>query len=319
MEIFKVSEAHLEDCFAIAKQQYLKECESVEELFVEDYEKELYHRLKLPCVKGYGIVCYEGTQLCGYLITDREIENHIFDYIFVSVWGYGVEHDNRRKIMSFMFQYFSSKVMDINCKVQFSVKLYAHDYDVISYFVLCQFGILCTDAISRTADNIGNNSDITYKELSKEDIICRKSDILTLYHSLVEHLQQSPVFYPGKEFTDEIYMQYIHSNITRLFAAFDGVKIIGMMDASFDSECFLLNNNTIYNVGDLYVKEAYRGKKVAQSLLQYVRNTLFEEGINKFWVEHGTANPNARGFWDKYFTNYTYTLVRNIERVDYIG
>ncbi len=312
MEINKVSEACLEACFAIAKKQYLKECESVEELFEENYEIELYHRLKLHCTKGHGIVCFDGAQVCGYIITDREIENDTFDYISIPVWGYGVEQVNRSKIMCFMFQILASRTMAINNKVQFNVKIYAHDKEVLSYFVLCQFGILCTDAISRTANNIVEISEINYKELSKKDILHRRADILTLYRSLVKHLQQSPIFYPGKEFTDEVYLQYIFSDTTRLFAAFNEDEIIGMMDASVDKECFLLNNDTIYNVGDLFVQEAYRGKKIAQSLLEYVRSTLFEEGVKKLWVEHGTANPNATGFWDKYFKNYTYTLVRDI-------
>lgn len=315
MEIIKVSEAHLEACWTIAKKQYLKECESVEELFEEDYEKELIQRLKLPCTKGNGIVCLDGTQVCGFLIVDKEIESETVDYISLLAWGYGVEYDNRSKIMSLMFQYFASRIMTINNKVQFNVKIYAHDREVLSYFVLCQFGILCTEAISKTA-NIGFNSEINYKELSKRDILHRRSDILTLYRCLVKHLQQSPVFYPGKEFTDEVYLQYIFSDTTRLFAAFNGDEIIGMMDASVDKECFLLNNDNEYNVGDLFVLEAYRGKKVAQSLLQYVSNTLAEEGVKKMWVEHGTANPNATGFWDKYFKNYTYTLVRDIEKIE---
>ncbi|MDF2611118.1 MAG: hypothetical protein K0R92_2592, partial [Lachnospiraceae bacterium] len=153
-------------------------------------------------------------------------------------------------------------------------------------------------------------------ELSKKDILHRRADILILYRSLVKHLQQSPVFYPGKEFMDEVYIQYISSDNTRLFAAFSEDEVIGIMDASVDKECFLLNNDNVYNVGDLFVQEAYRGKKVAQSLLEYVRSTLFEEGVKKLWVEHGTANPNATGFWNKYFKNYTYTLVRDIEKIE---
>lgn len=31
------------------------------------------------------------------------------------------------------------------------------------------------------------------------------------------------------------------------------------------------------------------------------------------WVEHGTANPNARGFWNKYFDTYRYELIREIK------
>ncbi len=29
---------------------------------------------------------------------------------------------------------------------------------------------------------------------------------------------------------------------------------------------------------------------------------------------HGTANPNARGFWNKYFMTYQYEFVRTISR-----
>jgi len=97
-----------------------------------------------------------------------------------------------------------------------------------------------------------------------------------------------------------------------MFAAFDGETIVGIIDASVDYECFLLNSNDIYNVGDIYIEKAYRGKMVSELLLQYDNSTLREDGVKKIGVEHGTANPNARGFWDKYLKNYTYTLVRNI-------
>lgn len=37
-------------------------------------------------------------------------------------------------------------------------------------------------------------------------------------------------------------------------------------------------------------------------------------GYKYMWVEHGTANPNARGFWNKYFTTCHYELVRRVEQ-----
>lgn len=87
-----------------------------------------------------------------------------------------------------------------------------------------------------------------------------------------------------------------------------------------DNERFLLNHKRVYNVGDIYVEEGSRGKLMAQALLIYVNNTLMEENVEKLWVEHGngTANPNATGFWDKYFENYTYTLVREIKATSII-
>jgi GNAT superfamily N-acetyltransferase len=313
MKIIKVTESHLDACMQIARKQYLKECESVSVLYEEHYEQELFQRLKSPCKKGYGIVCIEENQVCGYLLTDCDIEKNANHYIAIQVWGYGAEYRKRSKIISFMFQHFAMKVMNLNNTVQFNVKIYAHDSEIKSYFTFCQFGIMCTEAIRNTSTRIYPKNEVMCKELSNAEILDRKSEILKLYRLLVEHLRQSPVFYPGKEFTDDIYINYILSDTTRMFAAYSGNRIIGIIDAAIDNECFLMNHKRIYNVGDIYVEEGYRGKLVSQALLMFVNDTLQEENVEKLWVEHGTANPNATGFWDKYFENYTYTLAREIK------
>lgn len=313
MNIVKITEDHLGSCMVIAKKQYLKECESVDALYEEQYEQELYQRLKQPCIKGNGIVCLDENQVCGYLLSDCDIDKDENNYISIPVWGYGAEYKNRNKVISFMFQYFANKVMVLSHVAHFNVKIYAHDLEILSYFTFCQFGIMCTEAVRNTSRFILPKNEVLCKELTNAEILDRKSEILKLYRLLVEHLQHSPVFYPGKEFTDEIYMNYILSDSTRMFVAYNGDKIIGIIDASMDNECFLLNHERVYNVGDIYVEEGLRGKLISQTLLRFVNNTLKEENVDKLWVEHGTANPNATGFWDKYFNNYTYTLVREIK------
>lgn len=66
-------------------------------------------------------------------------------------------------------------------------------------------------------------------------------------------------------------------------------------------------------MGEAYVIPKYRGNMIAQGMLNYVSDILAKEGARRLWVEHGTANPNARGFWNKYFTTYEYTMIRDIE------
>lgn len=317
MNIVKITEDHLGSCMVIAKKQYLKECESVDALYEEQYEQELYQRLKQPCLKGNGIVCLDENQVCGYLLSDCDIEKDENNYISIPVWGYGAEYKNRNKVISFMFQSFANKVMVLRHVAHFNEKIYAHDLEIISYFTFCQFGIMCTEPVRYTSRFILPKNEVLCKELSNAEILDRKLEILKLYRLLVEHLKQSPVFYPGKEFTDEVYMNYILSDSTRMFVACNGDEIIGIIDAAMDNECFLLNHKRVYNVGDIYVEERFRGKLISQALLRFVNNTLKEEKVEKLWVEHGTANPNATGFWDKYFENYTYTLVREINNTGF--
>lgn len=63
---------------------------------------------------------------------------------------------------------------------------------------------------------------------------------------------------------------------------------------------------------DKGIRHDYRGAGLARELLQYAQARAKHEGAEYMWVEHGTANPNARGFWNKYFSTYEYELVRTI-------
>lgn len=42
----------------------------------------------------------------------------------------------------------------------------------------------------------------------------------------------------------------------------------------------------------------YRGTGLSETLLRFAEKRALEEGYKNMWVEHGTANPNARGFWN---------------------
>ena len=100
----------------------------------------------------------------------------------------------------------------------------------------------------------------------------------------------------------------------RLFTVTDDAQqIIGIVDASRFGNCFANSDAVTANVGDLFVEPAYRGKRIAQGLLQYVSDVLMEDEYKRLWVEHGTVNPNALRFWSKYFTPFIYQLTRSID------
>ena len=63
------------------------------------------------------------------------------------------------------------------------------------------------------------------------------------------------------------------------------------------------------NVGEIFVYPEYRGSGLSQQLLQFAENQAYQCGARYMWVEHGTANPEARAFWNRYFPTYQYELV----------
>lgn len=130
---------------------------------------------------------------------------------------------------------------------------------------------------------------------------------------MIAHLQNSPVFYPGTEFTQDVYRGFFFDPDTTVYIAEDNKKIIGLIQANPESDELMFAKSRAVNVGEAYVNLDYRGKGVAQALLSKLESDLVDKGITYDWVEHGTANPTARGFWNKYFDAFSYEMTRSVE------
>lgn len=311
MEIIWIREELLKEVVELAEHMYLMECNYVAELKMERKE-ELNRWIKEAIKNQKGVVCINKGNVVGYMIYTKGFNEGDICWCMVPVWGYGAIGDDRVKVMSKLFQ----KVADILCnnqKVHYEINVYAHDEEIVRLFSFLQFGIQCEEGIRNTEIVISGKLDVSIRELSKEEIQNRWSDIWSLVFRLIEHLRQSPVFYPGTEFTEKIYKDYFMDHATHVYVAEEENCIIGLLDANRDGNNFITNDARCYNVGDIFVIEGYRGKGIAKELLRYVNGTLKEKGIEQLWVEHGTANPNARGFWNKYFSTFSYTLVRDID------
>jgi ribosomal protein S18 acetylase RimI-like enzyme len=317
MEFIKLDNQYLEDCVDLAVSQYNEEKKSVNALYSKDYKKQIYQSIKRIFEMDMGIIALEKGKLVGYLafVGGWERKSSPKKETASPLCGYGISKEyDRGKIASLLFQHASEML----CKKGvgfYNITVYAHDIEVITSYVLNNFGILCTDEI-RMVDSpicpepIGK---YTYEEMLKEEIIQKKEQILKLWCGLVQHLSTGPTYYPGDEFTDDVFLEYIQDENTRLFVAKDHENIIGMMDVSKDGNNFVSRENDTMNVSDLYFKAEYRGQQAAEELLLHVNNTLKKEGVKRLWVEHGTTNPTAQRFWGKYFNKFTYTLTREID------
>lgn len=294
----------------MAYENYIIACKTVHQLekrSSSDISKSILKAIK----DGHGLLYVDGGRLLGYLLCTSHwgnSENH--NYCF-PVWGYGSIEEDSEKIISMLFQKLAEEHFNGE-KIHYEFKFYPHDEKTIKLFSLMQFGIQCVEEIKCTDEVIFEGEIKSIRELAPQEIQNRWTEVWDLVFMLTEHLRKSPIFYPGEEFTEEVYKNYLLDEDTRFFVYEIKGEIIGIIDANKNGNIFITDHNDYYNVGDIYVKESYRGQLIAQKLLQYVNDVLRNEGISHLWVEHGTANPNARRFWSKYFTTYSYTLIRDI-------
>lgn len=230
-------------------------------------------------------------------------------------WGYGAVTEKRTEIMSRIFTHLADKLVK-DAKVHFEISVYAHDDEMIHLFSMLQFGIQAETGIRKVAmKNWTETKGMVIRELPKTELCNRWNEIWELVKGIVEHLQKSPVFYPGDEFTEEIYREFFTDEDTRVCIAEKEGQYIGVIEVNASGRNFIVTKKEGYNVGEAYVLPKHRGSEVAHRLLEYTEKLTMQHNLNYQWVEHGTANPNARGFWNKYFTTHIYTFIRDIEPV----
>lgn len=86
----------------------------------------------------------------------------------------------------------------------------------------------CIKKIESERDNIV--SEFNIKVLTKADIFNNWNRIWGHTEEIIKHLQNSPVFYPGNEFTEELYRDFYMSEETEVIVAYDKAEIIGMIE-----------------------------------------------------------------------------------------
>jgi len=311
MEISKDIRLYGDDIVKMSYENYKKEVAGFEFLPVKSFDD--FKRYMNENMAGInGLVYLEEKECTAFLLYNVWEENKEI-YCSIPEWGYGSVSKNREKAMSYLFQALASDIVSRGT-VNFSVHLYAHDMEMQRLFSYMEFGIQAETGICSLDGTNPADADFV-RELQKEEVSNRWDEIWCLLEHLIQHLRMSPVFYPGKEFSEEVYKEFFMDEGTRVFAAENNDKIIGVIEANQDNISFLFSDREAANVGEVYVLPEYRRKNISYALLHYAKEKLLQSDYRYVWVEHGTANPNARYFWNRYFTTYKYEMIRRINQV----
>jgi GNAT superfamily N-acetyltransferase len=148
-----------------------------------------------------------------------------------------------------------------------------------------------------------------YSELESDEL----PKILPLYNALVDHLSYPPAFLRYPHTTEDELARSAAKENSRYFAAKEGGVVIGYIKIGGEGENFATADSSVANICGAYCLPEYRGTGVSNNLLAYVISVLKREGYTRLGVDFESYNPTAHGFWLKYFTEYTNSLVRRID------
>jgi ribosomal protein S18 acetylase RimI-like enzyme len=102
-------------------------------------------------------------------------------------------------------------------------------------------------------------------------------------------------------------------NKSRFFCVQKQGNLIGYLKINETGENFITRDPGLINICGAYLLPEYRGVGIYTQLLSYSLYKLKTEGYQYVGVDFESANPTARGFWLKYFTPYTHSLVRRVD------
>lgn len=308
VRIDRNTEAHKDEIIRMSFERYRKEMsmlQLVTEKSATDYEA--FMKNKINAMNG--LVYQEDGRFIGYMLY-YEWEEEDGVHCRIPEWGLGAEGENRDKVIGYLFQVLAEEKVKEKT-IHFSVELYAHDTELQRLFSYMEFGTQAETGVC-ALEGMECLSEADVRILSKEELEKRWTEVWCLVEQLVNHLKKSPVFYFGEEFTEEVYKEFFMDEATKVYIAEQAGKIIGLIQTNEDALEPLFSEEEAANVADVFVLPEYRGTSTAKELLFYAMQELKKNNYSYAWVEHGTANPNARYFWNKYFTTYKYEMVRKV-------
>lgn len=309
MNILSFEKKHVEEATAIALANYYDE---------RQFVKELPQVCDIPDLNGFaenglGVAAFENEKMIGFLCCYEPFDNAFRATdargIFSPMGANAAVSKNRSKIYAAMYQAAGAKWVKTGA-VSHAICLHAHDEELQWQFFLYGFGLRCLDAI-RPMELIDCEpcAGYDFAELSKAE--CHS--VYPLHLALYRHYCESPFFMNRKPETQEEFMVSSMQEGERYFVAKQNGRLCAFLKISDSGETFVAMGNTYRHIRGAYCLPEHRGKGVYQNLLNFTISTLKREGYTRLGVNFESFNPTARGFWLKYFTAYTNSVVRRID------
>lgn len=309
MRITDFNHNHIDQSIELVKQNYEQERQSVSSL----PKITTFQNLSKFADNKLGVAAFENNDLLGFLCCYKPWNNAFgtteVKGTFSPIHAHGAVLSNRDMIYKRLYQAAAEKWL-ISKVLSHSIGLYAHDTNAINSFFTNGFGLRFIDAIRPMKEIACKHlQNFIYCELIKDKMI----DILPLNNLLISHLSQSPIFLRYPQLNESDFINKLEDENCRYFVAYKDNLIAAYIKISSEGENFATTDVTMQNICGAYCLNEYRGSDLFQNLLNFVIIKLKNEGFTRLGVDFESFNPNSYGFWLKYFTAYTYGVVRRID------
>ena len=319
LKILDFNENHIDQALLIAREGYERERRIID-ILPEQVE---FPDFSVFLDNGLGVAAFDGEQMLGYLCCYGPFEKAFGSTNAIGVWSplhaNGLRHGGHKNVFARMYQTAAAKWVGQGA-TSHAITFYAHDEVIQSQLYRYGFGLRCLDTIRamKEIDTEKPDNDGKYRltELGHDEFHL----IFPIGLLLSQHMADSPIFlrYGEEKIEDGHEHKFAAWQIDegyRYFAAWDGGKIIAYLRLHDEGENFIGDAAPMQHIHGAYCFPQYRGQGIFQGLLNCVIKTLRAEGQTLLGVDFESFNPTASGFWLKYFSEYTHSVVRRVDEL----
>jgi GNAT superfamily N-acetyltransferase len=295
------------------------------DLFLQSYNREKEQNRLLPKavitdpqlitaslysnVKNPGVAAFSSNRLIGYMLSRRSFSFKNQKAAMVPEYGHSAVNEDRHELYKLMYMNLSTKWIQQHIHLHI-VGHFAHDEEVNDTLFKLGFGAILCEKL-RDLSPVPNNPDIIVRTTSNPKLLVD----LELKHR--QYYQKAPIFI--KKNTDhdvirsDLMMHQEHGDVFLIYSVNSipvGYFCIG--PSTKNGEGFLLQETNTAQVKSAFITSSFRRKGIGTALLNETVTWASNNGFDRLFVEHETANYSGGKFWEKYFTSYLYFSIRYI-------
>jgi GNAT superfamily N-acetyltransferase len=258
-----------------------------------------------------GLVAVENSQVLGYLCW------FIVDHFratsrrgaYVPEWGHACIETDKTKLYQMLYRAAGNLWAQAGCQVH-AITLLEQDRSAEKAWYWNGFGLTVVDAIRPMQPlEISHQTQLTIRKASTADA----KALAQLDKEHREHYTQSPIFMAprtGKDVNENI--EFLSQPKNSVWLAESDNQLVGFIrfeGYDFDTATILESEEGITITG-AYVRPAYRGQKVAVTLLDSALRDYQSMGLKYCATNFESFNPEAVSFWMRYFEPVCYSVIR---------
>jgi GNAT superfamily N-acetyltransferase len=309
MKIIDFTTAHIEQAAQIALKNYKAECGFVPALPPVDAVPDLTTFAN----NNLGVAAFDGDTMLGFLC-GHGVWNNAWGIsglrnVFSPMHGNGAVIENRAKIYARLYQAAGEKWARAGA-ASHAVCLYAQDKQAQEQFYRYGFGMRCIDAI-RGMEEIALSGCEGYEFYEADE-----NNVLEIQPLETMHLKgylKSPFFLYREPDNAEVFLQNYKKHKTIYLAAKHNNQAVAYLAAEYAGETFIKDVPGYLHCNGAFCLPEHRGRGLNQALLRLLVQKLKSQGYTRLGVDFESFNPSGSGFWLKYFTAYTHSVVRRID------